>query len=161
MLNLGNCTHCGDFHTTTVCDAALEEARKKREAMGETTPLKTVFQAKIIKFCDQMCLVACDGRCDKAWGMNHRPKMKLGSDIDDYVYIGDDDLGTAPADPGTTEGDHAKPAGPDGGMNKWCVRECERTTMVDPGELLRLEDMNNPRPNFHSRREGEHGRVDR
>jgi hypothetical protein len=60
--------------------------------------------------------LACDGDCDRAWGHNwHGPK-------------GD----KAPADPGTYEGDHAKPA--DKCHNKWCARECERSAILSRGD---------------------------
>jgi hypothetical protein len=85
---------------------------------------------------------ACDGRCDKAWGINSRPTVPTRKELhsgtadpDDYAFLADDELGTAPIDPGTYEGEHAKPrvaSGPDD-INKWCVRECERAWMSDPG----------------------------
>ncbi len=109
--------------------------------------MKAVFQAKIILYCGQTCLIVCDGRCDKAWGINNRPRKRRSDDLDDYVFSGDDEIGQAPADPGTYEGDHAKPAGP-GDFNKWCVRECERTSTGDPGEVVRPPDMVNPQPNL-------------
>lgn len=81
--------------------------------------------------------VACDGRCDKAWGINGRPRVQLSpTDEDDYAWLADSELGAALADPGTYEGGHAKPSGVVGseGMNKWCVRECERCVTSAPGE---------------------------
>ena len=74
----------------------------------------------------------CDGKCDKAWGHNNRPKVYLhpdgeDGDPDDFYYLPDHELGEAPEDPGTYEGGHGKPVGDDDLMNKWCVRECERS----------------------------------
>jgi hypothetical protein len=102
---------------------------------------------KLITFCGQKAKVACDGRCDKAWGIDKRPRVQLGdgSNPDDYVWLSDDEVGEAPTDPGTYAGDHAKPIGATGAehMNKWCVRECERCEMSEPGmyhEVLELRD---------------------
>lgn len=53
----------------------------------------------------------------------------LSDDPDDYAYLADDEVGTAPIDPGTYEGGHAKPLPDSEKMNKWCVRECERSTL--------------------------------
>jgi hypothetical protein len=102
--------------------------------------------------------LACDGRCDKAFGINGRPKTYLGDDPDDYVYLGDDAIGMAPG-PGETvimtEGSSLKPsAGPltdATKMNKWCARECERSTMAEEGEAIRLPDLQNPTPNMRPR----------
>lgn len=78
-------------------------------------------------------LVHCDGKCNKAWGINLRTEIRLSeTNIDDNVWLADDELGEAPDDPGTYEGFHGKPSlldGPDR-QNKWCVRECERPTYV-------------------------------
>ena len=60
--------------------------------------------------------VECDGNCKKAWGINSRPDKP------------DDELGAAPEDPGTYEGGHAKPKEGEE-MNKWCIRECERSSL--------------------------------
>lgn len=102
---------------------------------------------KLITFCGQKAKVACDGRCDKAWGLNKRPRVLLGdgSDPDDSAWLADDEIGTAPTDSGIYEGGCAKPidaTGPEH-MNKWCVRECERGEMSEPGkwnEPLELRD---------------------
>lgn len=96
---------------------------------------------KPLNFAGQQATHACDGRCDKAWGINKRPSIPSRADRDaqenpdDYAYLSDDELGTAPIHPGTTEGPHAKPVnarGPDD-INKWCVRECERAWLSPPG----------------------------
>lgn len=84
--------------------------------------------------------IACDGRCDKAWGINQREKHQLGEDVDDFEYLSDDELGKAPDDPGTYEGFQAKPAHRYQKLNKWCVRECERSVMVGKDELVCLPD---------------------
>jgi hypothetical protein len=86
----------------------------------------------------------CDGRCDKAWGINGRPHVffdaagkpslkPVDDGYDNNAMVPDHLLGEAPADPGTYEGGYGKPdmvevnANPDL-MNKWCVRECERNS---------------------------------
>lgn len=101
--------------------------------------------------------MACDARCDKAWGINNRPKRRLSNNEDDYVWVGDDQLGTAPADPGTYEGDEPKPRTPEERLNKWCFRECERSvkafydphgSMNDIDKLLTLRNLKDPEPNI-------------
>lgn len=112
-------------------------------------------------------MLACDGRCDKAWGINGRPKLyfpkegegqpralkkgKEPRDVDDYVYVKDSELGTAPgpgATVGLSEGGHMKPSASPLGegegerMNKWCARECERSGWNGARDLER------PQPNY-------------
>lgn len=90
---------------------------------------------KRITFFRQPAKVACDGRCSKAWGINARPSVQLSDDPDDYYWVPDGDLGDAPLRPGTSEGDDFKPVsarGPED-MNRWCIRECERCVMSEPG----------------------------
>ena len=99
-------------------------------------------------------VVSCDRKCHKAWGINNRPQRKLSEDEDDYVFLSDSALAEAPEDPGTYEGFQGKPGNAHTGpLNKWCVRECERSVMVDSGEELVLPDFDNPEPNLFSRRE--------
>lgn len=100
-------------------------------------------------------ILACDGRCDKAWGINGRPRALLSAKDDDNIFLPDSVLGTAPP-PGrtitTSEGFEPKPsAGPltDGTrMNKWCARECERCKRFKLDEPIVLRDMEAPRPNI-------------
>lgn len=97
----------------------------------------------IITFCGQRAKVGCDGNCKKAWGMSLRPKEKVSEKEDDWVWFSDGELGDAPDDPGSTEGFQSKPKSSDEFPNKWCVRECERCEMSNPGEYmnkLELED---------------------
>lgn len=114
--------------------------------------------SKRITFFGQAAVIACDGCCAKAWGINGRPKTMLSEDPDDYVYVGDHALGEAPP-PGETvgqsEGVDFKPSatslteGED--MNRWCARECERRVMVKPNEAPRLRDLEHPAANKHPR----------
>lgn len=113
--------------------------------------------AKAITYFGKPCIIACDSRCDKAWGINGRPRKRFSeTEPDDYVYLGDDEIdGKAPG-PGRTvgisEGGDIKPS--DGPllsgqhMNKWCTRECERSAMSENGEPFSLPDMKTPRPNM-------------
>lgn len=82
----------------------------------------------------QQATHVCDGKCNKAWGINNRPSVQISADEDDFAYLADDELGEAPEDPGIYEGGDAKPIGAKGpdDINKWCVRECERAWMSPP-----------------------------
>lgn len=82
----------------------------------------------------QPMIVSCDRKCHKAWGSISRPSIPLSDDPDDVVFLADDELGDAPADPGEYEGGHGKPRSPDHFPNKWCVRACERCVMHRPDE---------------------------
>jgi hypothetical protein len=98
-------------------------------------------QKKINWFDREQLTLACDGRCDKAWGINHRPKVEFDpNEPDDMAFLADHEVGTAPEDPGTYEGGYGKPSGVPLGdndgrlMNKWCSRECERSSINEKGE---------------------------
>lgn len=88
----------------------------------------------IVTYFGQRMRVGCDRNCAKAWGINNRPKIEFSEDLDDYVFLADDELGDAPKDPGTYEGGQGKPSSPDDFPNKWCVRECERCAHSKVGE---------------------------
>lgn len=96
-----------------------------------------MLKKRIIYF-GQPALISCDGRCDKAWGRNSRPWRDPEAEEPDY--LGDDELGTAPENPGTFEGGESKPSGVPltdaNRMNRWCARECERCKLSRPGEEL-------------------------
>ena len=65
---------------------------------------------KEINYFGQKAMICCDEKCDKAWGINSRPKIQLDeNNEDDYAYLSDDELGIAPIDPHTYEGSQAKP----------------------------------------------------
>ena len=99
-------------------------------------------ETKIMYF-GQTAKINCDGNCSKAWGRNSRPR-----DSNDQM-LADHELGTAPEDPGTYEGGHAKPLNSDSFANKWCVRECERCNMSRVGK--HEEDL--PVKSFETRQE--------
>jgi hypothetical protein len=90
-----------------------------------------------IQYFGRPCNAVCDRKCNKAWGINTRPKVQLSEDGDgdDYAFLADNELGEAPADPGTYEGTHGKPSTPDHFPNKWCIRECERCEKTGPDDL--------------------------
>ena len=93
---------------------------------------------KNINWFNKNCILVCDGKCEKAWGINNRPQIKLSNGDDDYEYKSDNELGLAPIDPGTYEGGYAKPQSSI--MNKWCSRECERSEIVKDNERFELPD---------------------
>lgn len=97
------------------------------------------IRTKAITWFDQQMVLACDGKCNKAWGVMSRPDLSLSDDPDDIVMLADGELGEAPKDPGTYEGGFAKPSSPDD-MNRWCARECERSEIADTVDKLRLPD---------------------
>lgn len=114
---------------------------------------------KDITFFGNACTLACDANCGKAWGINHRPRIYLhpdgeDADPDDYAFLADSEVGVAPVDPGTYEGGHAKPEIPEARLNKWCARECERSTIVDRGDVdIKFKDFSRRVYNRHARQQ--------
>lgn len=99
-----------------------------------------MIKKEIIYFGNKTIL-ACDGRCKKAWGINNRPREQLNEDnIDDYCFLSDDELGVAPEDPGIYEGGYAKPKNEEERLNKWCARECERSYLGCIDQPIELPD---------------------
>jgi hypothetical protein len=97
--------------------------------------------AKQILYFGHKLILACDACCEKAWGINNRPRLQVSpTDEDDYAFQADGELEEAPADPGTVEGGDCKPRLPRERLNKWCCRECERSVRVKPGEDCELPD---------------------
>lgn len=99
--------------------------------------------AKAVLYFGKPCALACDAKCGKAWGINNRPRVDFDEN-DDFAWIGDDDLDSAPDDPGTYEGGQAKPTEPGERLNKWCARECERSVKGALNELIELPDFSGP-----------------
>jgi hypothetical protein len=91
---------------------------------------------KLILYNGKKERIACDENCNKAWGIVVRPKIQLSDDEDDTVYLSDLELGLAPIDPGTYECDCAKPIDANQIPNKWCVRQCERSCLLEEGQSL-------------------------
>lgn len=100
---------------------------------------------QITRFGREVAL-SCDGRCDRAWGIDARPRVDLSEDPDDVAYLADEEIGIAPEDPHTYEGGHGKPSAEallpaDAAlMNKWCARQCERSSIAAVGEPITLRD---------------------
>jgi hypothetical protein len=133
-----------------------------------------VMIAKSILMFGQPCILACDAKCHKAWGINNRPQIYLDDptqtirgygyeaerspdfengqgDYDNTVDLADDELGNAPEDPGTGEGGHGKPRTSEERLNKWCARECERSVTIDDKDIVEdfeLPDYNQRRYNI-------------
>ncbi len=93
------------------------------------------------RYCGQSVWLACDGQCNKAWGICARPSIQISEDPDDIVWLADHELGDAPEDPGTYEGGYGKPIIPC--HNKWCARQCERSAITSPDRIPALPDWNN------------------
>jgi hypothetical protein len=96
--------------------------------------------------------IACDARCDKAWGINLRPRVVLSAEPGDSAFLTDGELGEAPADPGTYEGGHGKPRRPQDRLNKWCFRECERCAEAPTLDDISLPDFSVRLYNMHRER---------
>ena len=95
------------------------------------------MKKSIITFCGLTAKVICDEKCEKAWGLNSRPKIEHSEDPDDYTFLSDKELEVAPKDPGTYEGGDGKPRTTEEHHNRWCVRECERSEMSKPFQWRR------------------------
>ena len=107
-----------------------------------------------ITYCGQPATIACDGLCEKAWGLQNRPRLYFArpdEDPDDYAWLTDAETPQAPADPGTYEGGEAKPTTREERLvSKWCARECERCVMTpagSPDAVLKLRDFSKRRAN--------------
>lgn len=127
---MGEVTPNSGYEQTPLAGGPLDYLVRRRRLM----------HTKQIRWFGSDVTLACDGRCTKAWGFSCRPKVEFDrTEPDDVAWLADDELGEAPADPGTYEGGHAKPAGPHD-MNKWCARECERAMIFEAGEEMKLRD---------------------
>lgn len=103
-----------------------------------------MFTKEITAFGRKM-QIACDGKCEKAFGINGRPKVQLSDDIDDYYWLSDDEVGLAPESGKTViieEGYDRKPSSvtSTASLNKWCFRECERCVSANLGKSIKLND---------------------
>lgn len=97
-------------------------------SMGQGPVLAWIqYLKKEIVYLGEHVLLACDGKCNKAWGVNNRPRNLSDLELDD-----------APSDPGTYEGSDAKPQNSSEVLNKWCARECERSHFFGIGKPIKL-----------------------
>lgn len=88
-------------------------------------------------------ILACDGKCHKAFSFDSRPRVQVGpeSDPNDFAYLADDEVGEAPPDNG-------RPQAPEQRLGRWCYRECERSVIVQVGEPVALPDFSRRRYNI-------------
>ena len=101
-----------------------------------------IFFSEIIYF-GEKARVGCDAKCNKAFGMNLRPTSQRSNNEDDWEFLADDELEVAPAVTGETEDSVDKPLSLSEAHNKWCVRQCERssvTSMHHPEEAIDILD---------------------
>lgn len=140
-------------------EAWAQQARDALEAQGGIVAAGTGVGwggrregmiAKAIIYFGQPVTVICDSKCSKAWGINNRPQIEFDpDDPDDTAYLADNEVGYAPSDPGTYEGGQGKPRTPDERLNKWCVRECERSCFVEQGKgIVEVRDFSKRRYNM-------------
>lgn len=86
-------------------------------------------------------ICGCDAKCHKAFGINGRPNIRFDPNCDDdTAMLADDEVPDAPQFPGTWEGSDGKPIEAEDRLNKWCIRECERSERAKPGEMLTAPD---------------------
>lgn len=102
---------------------------------------------KVIVYFGQKTKIGCDEKCNKAWGLNVRPRIQLSDNPDDYCYLSDTELNDASIDPGIYEGYDGKPTCRDEMLNNWCVRQCERCVKTKVGK----SDDPLEYPNFNKR----------
>lgn len=145
----------GSFDELNRCPDALRQTLAYLEAqtiakqarakyISDLLAAAPVF-TKMITWFGRPVTLACDGLCGKAWGITMRPKVNFDeSDPDDSALLADSEVGLAPADPGTYEGGCAKPTSP-AEMNRWCSRQCERSSLFEAGEPMSV-------PRFDRRR---------
>ena len=145
------------------------EILRRIPPINTTAPDGRDMLQKDIQYFGSPATVVCDENCKKAWGGIDRPKaynifgeykrlsdaqvndlsMRKGFDIDDWAYLADDELGTAPDNPGTYEGGESKPTDDLYKLNKWCVRACERSETFDRNEDFELRNLSKRFYNGH------------
>ena len=103
--------------------------------------VKNLFPQKEIVYFGRSTTMYCDGKCDKAWGINSRPRIEVGKN---EYWVSDNEFDKAPDNPGTYEGGQSKPKIHSGeNMNHWCARECERCKIIDENEKPLKENLIN------------------
>jgi hypothetical protein len=122
--------------------------------MGLDSIERGIKMKKVITYYNRKMLLICDGKCDKAWGVSSRPKIQLSeTDENDYCYLADDELEIALEDPLTYEGldMEGKPTCDEEKMNRWCCRECERSSINDLLGEIEVKDFSKRRYNYLSK----------
>lgn len=150
---------------------------KKLEGFYSENSSEELKKTEITYF-GEKAVVACDMKCNKAWGIPGRPHIYLqdpkqeiyglgykegmlwmddeGFDENDIVFLSDDELGDAPYETGTWEGGHGKPTIEEMKKydhNKWCVRACERCGITEKGNPdgeIKIKDWSKRRYNIPS-----------
>lgn len=124
--------------TLDYLEAQTIATQARAEYISDLLAAAPVFTKQITWFGRPVTL-ACDGKCGKAWGITMRPRVQFDeTDPDDSAMLADYEVGLAPADPQTYEGGCAKPASP-AEMNRWCSRQCERSSLFEPGEPISVK----------------------
>jgi hypothetical protein len=137
---------CDLRQTLPYLEAQTIATQDRAEFIDDLVAPDAVFTKQIV-WCGRPVTLACDGKCGKAWGVTMRPKVEFDpDDPDDTAMLADHELGYAPADPGTYEGISAKPASP-AEMNRWCSRQCERSSLFEAGEPVAVKDFGHRRYN--------------
>jgi hypothetical protein len=103
-----------------------------------------MISKEIVAFGERQ-VIACDKKCEKAFGLNGRPFEQLSEDVDDIVWLADSEVGIAPTSGKTvimSEGFNMKPNPDleDSLLNKWCYRQCERCVSAKTVEAIQLPD---------------------
>lgn len=121
--------------------------------MSKVIKSKVSILTKKIPYLGKELIFACDKKCNKAFGVNGRKKKQLSDDEDDYQYLTDGEVGIAPQCMGTWEGGDGKPTSLAEAPNKWCARECERSSLIDESDIQAINDFSLPVYNFSNRAE--------
>lgn len=132
--------------TLPFLEAVTVATQARAEYIADLVAPDAVFTKQIV-WSGRPVTLACDGKCGKAWGITSRPSVQFDpEEPDDHAMLADHELGYAPADPQTYEGGCAKPASP-AEMNRWCSRQCERSSLFAAGEQVAVKDFSQRRYN--------------
>lgn len=103
----------------------------KNGVTGITAPFMTFGNVSIL---------ACDGKCKNARGLQRRPKMLLdATNPADFALLSDAELAVFEALGRETPRDVDQPKRPCE-MNEWCLWKCERSSTFLAGQELVLKD---------------------
>ena len=108
-------------------------ADQLRAMVGRTVLVRATY------YHDGPSVVACRPAGARGRGGSpRRPLVVLSDSVDDFAWLSDEELGTAPTYPGSFEGADGKPVDYDDPLrlNRWCARECERSVILRAGPLV-------------------------
>jgi hypothetical protein len=132
--------------TLAYLEGQTVRTQARAEYIADLLAAAPVFTKQITWFGRPVTL-ACDGKCGKAWGITKRPNVRFDeNEPDDSAMLADHEVGLAPADPQTYEGGCAKPTSP-AEMNRWCSRQCERSSLFEAGEPVKVKRFDQRRYN--------------